>query len=122
MKNKNPLNRKDLKRNFEVLSVSYKDIENLLYIHAFALIIKPVADRYNWTIDWGMGSVSFITQNGKDLYDWNSNAVKKITEDLLDLLENITGQSKSGILWDVMSGLGDYNYYTKAQGLHKVTS
>ena len=117
-----PLKKKDLRTAFQVTAESYIESQDFLCVLAFALVIKPVADRYGWTIDWGMGSVSFENSKGVYLYEGDSKAVDNIGADLYKLLKGILPETKCGYLWFVMCGLGNYNRYHKETGLQLVRS
>ena len=120
-----PISKKKLKEQFDVIADSITQSQELLKLFAFYLVIKPVVDRYGWTIDWGMGGVDFETRDGRTLipYDpiYQVKTLNKMADKLADLMEPVLGHTKAGYLWDVMCGLGKYNRYHKDTGLQFIT-
>ena len=111
------LNKKQLKNIFYAIKSNIKENMSMLYLTAFLIKIKPIADRYNWTIDWGMGSVSFETKDGRDLYPEDSKALKKMVNELENMFDvDSIPIGRCGILWDIMISLGNYNRYNKTTG------
>jgi hypothetical protein len=111
------ISKKKLRSVFDLtLSDIDKSIE-LVYLMAFHLKVKPLADRYNWTVDWGMGSVTFETWRGEVYYEDENRAIKKLIRELEDMFGNVLPRGNCGILWDVMSSLGEYHRYNKILGL-----
>ena len=116
--------KKRVREIFDITLESIKQSIGILYASAFYLKIKPLADRYGWTIEWGMGSVSFTTKDGRDLYPNDpisgTKALDKMERELEDMFEGFPIDEHNGILWEVMCGLGAYNKYHKDTGLQLI--
>jgi hypothetical protein len=113
------LNIKQIQGIFNFTLKGVLDAIKILYVTAFYLKIKPVADRYNWTIKWGgMGSIIFVTKKGIIIHDDDGTAaIERLKKDLEKLFEDFPHITRHGILWDVLSGLEDYDQYHKNTGL-----
>lgn len=116
------MNRKQLKKLFETTKKQVQEAIPFLCLTAFQLKIKPLVHRYNWTIDWGMGSVSFERVSLKNqareyLYEEDLKCIQKVVLELEDMLGGVIPRTDCGILWDVMSEIpGPYHRYNKIFG------
>lgn len=111
------MKRKHLKELFETTKKQVQEAIPFLCLTAFHLKIKPLVHRYNWTMDWGMGSVSFENRAGECLYEEDLKCVQKVVLELEDMLGRVIHRTNCGILWDVMCEIpGPYHRYNKILG------
>jgi hypothetical protein len=114
---KNPMTRKQLKELFETTKKQVEEAIPFLCLTAFQLKIKPLVDRYNWKMDWGMGSVYFENRAGDILYDDELKSVQMASNELEEMVGKVIPRTTCGILWDVMSEIPDrYHQYNKIMG------
>ena len=100
---------------------AFKAAREILLMQLFQKIIKPVADRYDWEIEWGMGGVYFTNKHGEDLSE--SRTVKNLEKVLTKFTEIIYQISDCGPLWDVMSGLPvQASFYHKSYGFSETSN
>jgi len=116
------LNVEQIQGIFNMTKEGIKKSTQLLHITAFYLQVKPIVDMSDWTIDWGMGSVSIDNRKGKRIDMDDSYLYRTLLKNLEELFEDFPFISSNGIFWDVMIGLGDYNRYDKRTGLVLITS
>jgi len=115
------MKRKHLKELFETTKEQVQEAIPFLCLIAFHLKIKPLVHRYNWTMDWGMGSVSFENRAGEYLYEDDLKCIQKVILELDDMLGGVIPGTGCGILWDVMTEIpGPYNRYNKIHGFIQV--
>jgi len=111
------MTRKQLKELFETTKEQVQEAIPFLCLTAFQLKIKPLVDRYNWTMDWGMGSVSFENRAGDILYDDDLKSVQMASNELEEMVGRVIPRTTCGILWDVMCEIpGRYHQYNKIMG------
>lgn len=77
-------------------------------------MIKPVADRYDWEIDWAMDSVSFVNKNFEDVSECKT--VCKLKADVQKITDDIYPQSRCSPLWDVLGSLRLSGCYHHSRG------
>jgi hypothetical protein len=111
---KKPTKEERLKSCLEVFTTA----KEVLLLELFKAYVKPVADRYNLEMEWGMGGVVFINEKGDDVTD--CKAVMRILEQISGYIKETFPGSKCDPLWDLMSGLSvEGCFYHKSYGIQR---
>lgn len=111
-----PVRRKDLQDLVEVLGSSLVQTTELFYLAAFYLVIKPVCDRYDWELSWGMGCVSFMNKHEVDVSECKTATA--IEHKLEELIRDYIDISRLGAMIDVLTGaFPTSGAYHKSYGL-----
>ena len=97
---------------------AFEAARDILLMQLFKKFIKPIADRYDWEIEWGMGGVYFTNKYGEDLSESRTiENLEKVLNKYTDIIYQI---SDCGSLWDVMSGLPvKASFYHKTYGFQE---
>jgi aminopeptidase-like protein len=96
---------------------AFKAARDILIMQLFQKIIKPVTDRYDWEIEWGMGGVYFTNKKGEDVSDCRT--VEKLTGVVSEYTYIIHGNDLDP-LWNVMGELPvNASFYHKSYGFQE---
>jgi hypothetical protein len=108
-------------KEIETAVEAFEAARDILLMRIFKKFIKPIADRYDWEIEWGMGGVYFTNKHGEDLSE--SRTVENLEKVLNKYTDIIYQISDCGSLWDVMSGLPvKASFYHKSYGFSETSN
>jgi len=109
----------------DTLLKQYKNIKQTIFLQAFHQLIKPLADRYDWELDWAMGGVTFTTKSGKQISidsadaAYNSKKAKKLVKKLdaiVNTLDIGLDRNKDSA-WSILAGIKVSGSYHKSHGI-----
>ena len=68
----------------------------------FMEVVRPVLARYNWSMDWAMGSVSFYNAKGEEIKNeasgWRgSKTLAALIKEVEDIFDGLPAFGKGGI-------------------------
>jgi hypothetical protein len=102
------------KPNLELLVSDFQSARGILLLALFYNKVKPVADRHDWEVEWGMGGAFFTNRSGEDKTECKE--VRKLTEEVGKYVAEIYPNSNYDPLWDICSSL-EGSFYHKDHGL-----
>lgn len=95
----------------------------------FMEVIRPVLVRYNWSMDWAMGGVSFYNAKGEEIKNeasgWRgtlsgSKTLAALIKEVEDIFNDLPAFGKGGIdgysLWWLMCGIQYAGRYSIEKG------
>lgn len=114
---------------FDGLVEKVKQLQKTVITGIFMEVIRPVLVRYNWSMDWAMGSVSFYNAKGEEIRAESSGGVgvqsgsktlAALIKEIENIFEDLPAWGKGGIdgysLWWVMSGIQFDGRYSIEKG------
>jgi len=106
------------KYKFEGTVDKIRQLRDQVYKDIFNEVIRPVLARYNWSMDWAMGSVSFYNAKGREIMcetsggfgvDSGKETLKSLIKEVEDIFDDLPAFGKGGTdglsLWWIMSGM-----------------
>lgn len=97
---------------------AFEAARDILLMQLFQKFIKPVADRYDWEIEWGMGGVYFTNKHREDLSE--SRTVEKLCSIIKEITDIIYPGRSNYPLWDLFSDLPvKASFYHKSYGFQE---
>lgn len=109
----------DFKHIFESSAAAITQSTQLLYLAAFYLVVKPIADRYDWEISWGMGNVTFMNKNREDVSECKTveNLEKKLKDMFIDVGLQYLSHHQGELLDTLEVSFPKHSCYHKSYGL-----
>jgi hypothetical protein len=114
---------------FAPLVEKMDDLRREIIRGIFDEVICPALTRYNWSMDWAMGSVSFFNEKGQEIrcetsgdngVDGGSTTLKHLVKEINDIFDELPCFGKGGsdgyTLWWIMSGIKFDGRYTVKEG------